>query len=86
MNPSYSPVAGAVGDALIEHFFGADKKGKLTVEMFGTFHRLLQTELPLLEVSPHPLLRHKHMSHLLLSQICITVSFNTKCLLCALTH
>ena len=33
-------VAGGVGDALVEHFFGADKGGKLTVEMFGEFHRL----------------------------------------------
>ena len=48
-------VAGAMGDALVEHFFGVDKKGKLTVEMFGTFHRLLRTELLLLEVRPHPL-------------------------------
>jgi Ca2+-binding EF-hand superfamily protein len=42
-------VAGGVGDALVEHFFGADKQGKLTVEMFGTFHRLLRTELLWLE-------------------------------------
>ena len=43
-------VAGGVGDALVEHFFGADKKGKLTVEMFRSFHRLLRTELLWLEV------------------------------------
>ena len=48
-------VAGGVGDALVEHFFGADKGGKLTVEMFGEFHRLLRTELLRLEVRPHPL-------------------------------
>lgn len=42
-------VAGGVGDALVEHFFGADKKGKLTVEMFRSFHRLLRTELLWLE-------------------------------------
>ena len=47
-------VAGGVGDALVEHFFGADKGGKLTVEMFGEFHRLLRTELLRLEVRPHP--------------------------------
>ena len=50
-------VAGGVGDALVEHFFGADKGGKLTVEMFGEFHRLLRTELLRLEVRPHPLPR-----------------------------
>ena len=44
-------VAGGVGDALVEHFFGADKGGKLTVEI----HRLLRTELLRLEVRPHPL-------------------------------
>ena len=43
-------VAGGVGDALVEHFFGADKGGKLTVEMFGEFHRLLRTELLWLEL------------------------------------
>ena len=48
-------VAGGVGDALVEHFVGADKGGKLTVEMFGEFHRLLRTELLMLEVRPHPL-------------------------------
>ncbi|CAI8033648.1 Calcium uptake protein 1, mitochondrial, partial [Geodia barretti] len=42
-------VAGGVGDALVEHFFGADKKGKLTVDMFRSFHRLLRTELLWLE-------------------------------------
>ena len=57
-------VAGGVGDALVEHFFGADKGGKLTVEMFGEFHRLLRTELLRLEVRPHPL-----PHPLLLSQI-----------------
>ena len=35
-------VAGGVGDTLVEHFFGADKGGKL---MFGEFHRLLRTEV-----------------------------------------
>ena len=47
-------VAGGVGDALVEHFFGSDKKGKLTVEMFRSFHRLLRTELLWLEVLRAP--------------------------------
>ena len=47
-------VAGGVRDALVEHFFGADKGGKLTVEMFGEFHRLLRTELLRLEGETTP--------------------------------
>ena len=43
-------VAGGVGDALVEHFFGVDRQGKLTVEIFGEFHRMLRTELLQLEV------------------------------------
>ena len=57
-------VAGGVGDALVEHFFGADKGGKLTVELFGEFHRLLRTELlRLLEVRPHQLPHPLLLSH-----------------------
>jgi Ca2+-binding EF-hand superfamily protein len=44
-------VAGGVGDALVDHFFGRDRGGKLTVEMFGSFHRALRTELLWLEFS-----------------------------------
>ena len=43
-------VAGGVGDALVEHFFGVDRQGKLTVDIFGEFHRMLRTELLQLEV------------------------------------
>ena len=53
-------VAGGVGDALVEHFFGPDKKGKLTVDMFRSFHRMLRTELLWLEVRPHPLATPPH--------------------------
>ena len=41
---------GSVDDALVEHFFGHDMSGKLTVEKFRQFHRKLRLEILKLEV------------------------------------
>ena len=43
-------VAGSVGNALVEYFFGPNKDGKLTVEEFGEFHAQLLEEILRLEV------------------------------------
>ena len=43
-------IAGSVGDALVEYFFGLNKDGKLTVEKFGEFHAQLLEEILRLEV------------------------------------
>lgn len=42
---------GSVGDALEEHFFGPEKKKRLTVDKFRIFHARLIDEVMRLEVS-----------------------------------
>ena len=43
-------IAGSVGNALVEYFFGPKKDGKLTVEKFREFHSQLLEEILRLEV------------------------------------
>ena len=44
-------VAGSVGDALVDHFFGPKRDGKLTIEKFKEFHEQLLLEILRLEVN-----------------------------------
>lgn len=44
-------VAGSVGDALVDHFFGPQRDGKLTIEKFKEFHEQLLVEILKLEVN-----------------------------------
>ena len=44
-------VAGSVGDALVDHFFGLKRDGKLTIEKFKEFHEQLLREILRLEVN-----------------------------------
>ena len=43
-------VAGSVGDALVDHFFGEKRDGRLTIEKFREFHEQLLLEILKLEV------------------------------------
>ena len=53
-------IAGSVGDALVEYFFGPNKDGKLTVEKFGEFHAQLLEEILRLEVPSQKYLAVDH--------------------------
>ena len=44
-------IAGSVGDALVDHFFGLERKERLTIERFRRFHEELLREILRLEVS-----------------------------------
>ena len=43
-------VAGSVGDALVDYFFGPKRDGRLTIEKFQEFHEQLLLEILKLEV------------------------------------
>ena len=44
-------IAGSVGDALVDHFFGPERNERLTIERFREFHEQLLREILRLEVS-----------------------------------